>query len=306
MIYIHALSFSSLLRALPGNVAQGMIWGIMALGLYVTYKILNFSDLTVDGSFSTGAAVVVMLIIKGIPPIVAVLIAFVIGALAGLITGFLHTVLKIAPILSGILTQIALYSINLHILGNKANQALNVNEYPLLLSLRNTNQAIIVALLFALVLMLVLYWFFGTEIGSAIRATGNNEQMAKAQGININLMKVIALALSNGIVALAGGLLAQYQGFADVSVGRGAIVIGLAAIIIGGVISGTNKKERNFFLLLGSAVLGGIIYYIFIGVVLWLKLPTNDMKLFTAILVAIFLSIPYLKIKKKEKKDVTN
>lgn len=306
MIYIHALSFSSLLRALPGNVAQGMIWGIMALGLYVTYKILNFSDLTVDGSFSTGAAVVVMLIIKGIPPIVAVLIAFVIGALAGLITGFLHTVLKIAPILSGILTQIALYSINLHILGNKANQALNVNEYPLLLSLRNTNQAIIVALLFALVLMLILYWFFGTEIGSAIRATGNNEQMAKAQGININLMKVIALALSNGIVALAGGLLAQYQGFADVSVGRGAIVIGLAAIIIGGVISGTNKKERNFFLLLGSAILGGIIYYIFIGVVLWLKLPTNDMKLFTAILVAIFLSIPHLKIKKKEEKDVTN
>lgn len=306
MIYIHALSFSSLLRALPGNVAQGMIWGIMALGLYVTYKILNFSDLTVDGSFSTGAAIVVMLIIKGIPPIVAVLIAFVIGALAGLITGFLHTVLKIAPILSGILTQIALYSINLHILGNKANQALNVNEYPLLLSLRNTNQAIIVALLFALVLMLILYWFFGTEIGSAIRATGNNEQMAKAQGININLMKVIALALSNGIVALAGGLLAQYQGFADVSVGRGAIVIGLAAIIIGGVISGTNKKERNFFLLLGSAILGGIIYYIFIGVVLWLKLPTNDMKLFTAILVAIFLSIPHLKIKKKEEKDVTN
>ena len=300
------LTFSSLLRALPGNVAQGMIWGIMALGLYVTYKILNFSDLTVDGSFSTGAAVGVMLIINGVPALLAVIIAFLVGCIAGLITGLLHTVLKIAPILSGILTQIALYSINLHILGNKANQAVNVNEYHLLLSLRDTNKSILVALLFAIALMLILYWFFGTELGSAIRATGSNEQMAKAQGININLMKVTALALSNGIVALGGALLAQYQGFADVSVGRGAIVIGLAAIIIGTVVVGANKKEHNFLLLLGSAVIGGVIYYIFIGIVLWLKLPTNDMKLFTAIIVAIFLSLSHLKIKKKEKKDATN
>lgn len=300
------LTFSSLLRALPGNVAQGMIWGIMALGLYVTYKILNFSDLTVDGSFSTGAAVGVMLIINGVPALLAVIIAFLVGCIAGLITGLLHTVLKIAPILSGILTQIALYSINLHILGNKANQAVNVNEYHLLLSLRDTNKSILVALLFAIALMLILYWFFGTELGSSIRATGSNEQMAKAQGININLMKVTALALSNGIVALGGALFAQYQGFADVSVGRGAIVIGLAAIIIGTVVVGANKNEHNFLLLLGSAVIGGVIYYIFIGIVLWLKLPTNDMKLFTAIIVAIFLSLPHLKIKKKEKKDATN
>ncbi|MBR2577958.1 MAG: ABC transporter permease [Erysipelotrichaceae bacterium] len=298
------LSFSALLRALPGNIAQGMIWGIMALGLYITYKILNFSDLTVDGSFSTGAAVTVMLIIAGCPAVVAVLIAFVAGCLAGLITGFLHTVLKIAPILSGILTQIALYSINLHILGNKANQAINVNGYSLLLTLRNTTMAILVALIFAAVLIAILYWFFGTELGSAIRATGNNSQMAKAQGINIDRMKVIALSLSNGIVALSGGLLAQYQGFADVSVGRGAIVIGLAAIIIGSVIfEGRNKKEINFSILLGSAVIGGIIYYISIGIVLWLRLPTNDMKLFTAILVAVFLSVPNLSLgKKKEDK----
>lgn len=308
MLPYSSLQAASLLRALPGNVAQGMIWGIMALGLYITYKILNFSDLTVDGSMSTGAAVSVMLMLAGVPAIPSILIAFLVGCLAGLITGFLHTVLKIAPILSGILTQIALYSINLHILGDKANQTISINDFNLLLSLRNTTKAIIVALIIAVILMLILYWFFGTELGSAIRATGNNEQMAKAQGININLMKVIALALSNGIVALSGGLLAQYQGFADVSVGRGAIVIGLAAIIIGSVIvEGPKKKERNFLLLLASAVIGGIIYYISIGVVLWLKLPTNDMKLFTAILVAIFLSVPHLKLKKnKEVKDVTD
>ena len=307
MYTVSYLSATSLLKALPGNVAQGMIWGIMALGLYITYKILNFSDLTVDGSLSTGAAVSVMLMLAGVPALPSLLIAFVVGCLAGLVTGFLHTVLKIAPILSGILTQIALYSINLHILGNKANQTISVNDYNLLLSLRNTTKAILVALVIAVILMLILYWFFGTELGSAIRATGNNEQMAKAQGININLMKVIALALSNGIVALSGGLLAQYQGFADVSVGRGAIVIGLAAIIIGSVIvEGPKKKERNFLLLLGSAVIGGIIYYISIGVVLWLKLPTNDMKLFTAILVAIFLSVPHLKLKKKEATNVTD
>ena len=308
MLYFSHLQVASLLRALPGNIAQGMIWGIMALGLYITYKILNFSDLTVDGSMSTGAAVSVMLMLAGVPAIPSILIAFLVGCLAGLVTGFLHTVLKIAPILSGILTQIALYSINLHILGDKANQTISVNDYNLLLSLRNTTKAIIVALIIAIILMLILYWFFGTELGSAIRATGNNEQMAKAQGININLMKVIALSLSNGIVALSGGLLAQYQGFADVSVGRGAIVIGLAAIIIGSVfVEGPKKKERNFLLLLGSAVIGGIIYYISIGVVLWLKLPTNDMKLFTAILVAIFLSVPHLKLKKnKEAKDVTD
>ena len=302
----YAVSLGSLFRAFPGNVAQGMIWGIMALGLYISYKLLDFADLTVDGSLSTGAAVKVMLRIAGCPAIVAVLVAFLAGCVAGLVTGLLHTVLKIAPILSGILTQIALYSINLHILGNKANQALSVNDYSLLLSLRNTKMAILVALIFAVVLIAILYWFFGTELGSAIRATGNNPQMAKAQGINIDLMKVIALSLSNGIVALSGGLLAQYSGFADVSLGRGAIVIGLAAIIIGSVLfEGKNQKEINFSILLGSAVIGGVIYYISIGIVLWLRLPTNDMKLFTAILVAIFLSVPNMSLSKK-KEDKSN
>lgn len=298
------LSIDSLLRALPGNIAQGIIWGIMALGLYISYRLLDFADLTVDGSLATGAAVTVMLVIKGMPVLFALLIAFISGCLAGLITGILHTKLKIAPILSGILTQIALYSINLHILGNKANQALNVNEFNLLLSLRNTTKAIIVSIIIAIILISILYWFFGTELGSSIRATGDNEQMAKAQGIDINHTKIIGLAISNGIVAFAGGLLAQYQGFADVGIGRGAIVIGLAAIIIGSVLfEGKKKKELNFALMLGSAVVGGIIYYITIGIVLWLKLPTNDMKLFTAILVAIFLSVPNLSFKKKEKEE---
>lgn len=296
-----ALSIGSLLRSFPGNIAQGMIWGIMALGLYISYKLLDFSDLTVDGSLSTGACVTVMLIIAGVPALPALLVAFLAGCIAGCITGFLHTVLKIAPILSGILTQIALYSINLHILGNKANQALNINEYSLLLSLRNTTHAILVILIIAALLIGILYWFFGTELGSSIRATGNNQQMASAQGINTNRTKIIALSLSNGIVAISGGLLAQYQGYADVGLGRGAIVIGLAAIIIGGVLmDGIFKKDLNFAVMLSSAVIGGILYYIAIGIVLWLKLPTNDMKLFTAILVAIFLAIPQLSLKKKK------
>ena len=296
-----ALSIGSLLRSFPGNIAQGMIWGIMALGLYISYKLLDFSDLTVDGSLSTGACVTVMLIIAGVPALPALLVAFLAGCIDGCITGFLHTVLKIAPILSGILTQIALYSINLHILGNKANQALNINEYSLLLSLRNTNRAILVILIIAALLIGILYWFFGTELGSSIRATGNNQQMASAQGINTNRTKIIALSLSNGIVAISGGLLAQYQGYADVGLGRGAIVIGLAAIIIGGVLmDGIFKKDLNFAVMLSSAVIGGILYYIAIGIVLWLKLPTNDMKLFTAILVAIFLAIPQLSLKKKK------
>ena len=302
MYYQASLSIASLLRAFPGNIAQGMIWGIMALGLYISYRLLDFADLTVDGSLSTGAAITVMLIINGCPALLAVLVAFLAGCVAGMVTGILHTVLKIAPILSGILTQIALYSINLHILGDKANQALSVSNYDLLLSLRNTTMAILVALIFAAVLIVILYWFFGTELGACIRATGNNAQMAKAQGINIDLMKVIALSLSNGIVALSGGLLAQYSGFADVSLGRGAIVIGLAAIIIGSVLfEGPSHKDRNFAVLLSSAVVGGIIYYVSIGIVLWLKLPTNDMKLFTAILVAIFLSVPNLSFNRKEK-----
>ena len=290
------LDISTLLNAFPGYVAQGAIWGIMALGLYISYRLLEFSDLTVDGSFATGAAVTVMLIIMGWPAWAAMIVAVIAGMLAGLITGLLHTALGIAPILAGILTQIALYSINLHILGNKPNQAVSVDKYDLVLSLRTVNEAIVIALIFAAALIAAFYWFFGTEAGSAIRATGCNQAMAKAQGIDINFCKVFALAISNGIVALAGGLLAQYQGFADVAIGRGAIVIGLASIIIGEVLAEAFfGKHMTFWLCLSSAVIGGILYYIIMGIVLWLKLPTNDMKLFTAIIVAIFLAVPYLK-----------
>ncbi len=290
------LDITTLFNAFPGYIAQGAIWGIMALGLYISYRLLEFSDLTVDGSFATGAAVTVMLIIAGWPAWAAMIAAVIAGMLAGLVTGLLHTALGIAPILAGILTQIALYSVNLHILGNKPNQAVSVDKYDLVLSLRTVNEAIVIALVFAAALIAVFYWFFGTEAGSAIRATGCNPSMAKAQGINISVCKVFALSISNGIVALSGGLLAQYQGFADVAIGRGAIVIGLASIIIGEVLAeAIFGKHMTFWLCLASAVIGGIIYYIIMGVVLWLKLPTNDMKLFTAIIVAIFLAVPYLK-----------
>ena len=293
-----SLSVASLLSALPGCLAQGIIWGIMALGLYITFRLLEFADLTVDGSFAAGGAVTVILILNGCPAFLAILAAVAVGVLTGLCTGFLHTRLGIAPILSGILTQIGLYSINLHILGNKANQAVNVDKYRLLLSLRHPAAAILTAFLFAGVLVAVFYWFFGTELGSAIRATGSNHRMVLAQGIDIRKMKVLALALSNGIVALSGGLMAQYQGFADVNMGRGAIVIGLAAVIIGEVLRNVLFKDsQNFAVRLIFVIVGGIIYYVVMGVALWLRLPTNDLKLFTAIIVAVFLAIPFFRQK---------
>ena len=292
------LDITTLLNGAPGYIAQGAIGGIMALGLYISYRLLDFSDLTVDGSFATGGAVTVMLILAGWPAWAAMIAAVFAGMLAGLITGILHTALGIAPILAGILTQIALYSVNLHILGNKPNQAVSVDKYDLIISLRTVNSAIFIALAFAVALIMLFYWFFGTEAGSAVRATGCNPAMAKAQGININTVKVFALALSNGVVALSGGLLAQYQGFADAQMGRGAIVIGLAAIIIGEVLAeAIFSKHMSFLICLSSAVFGGIVYYVVMGVILWLKLPTNDMKLFTAIIVAAFLAAPYLKNK---------
>ena len=290
------MNISSLLSALPGDVAQGIIWGIMALGVFITFRLLNFADLSVDGSFATGGAVTVILMLTGMNSGTALLIAFLAGVLAGFVTGILHTVFGIPDILAGILTQIALYSINLNIMGGKANTAISVDKYNLLVSLRYIPKAILVALVIAVALMAIMYWYFGTEMGSSIRATGANPAMSKAQGININAMKVIALALSNGIVALSGGLLAQYQGFADVNMGRGAIVIGLAALIIGDVIcNALFSKISNFILTMSFVIVGGILYYIIIGIVLWLKMPTNNLKLFTAIIVAIFLAVPYLK-----------
>ena len=298
-----------LLNALPGAVSQGVIWGIMAIGVYITYRILDVADLTVDGSIATGGAVAAMLIIGGCNVWVALAAAFVAGMLAGFVTGVFHTFMGIPAILSGILTQLALYSINLRIMGNKANVALSVNKYNLLVSSRNARalsleNPLLVLAIFTVALIAVLYWFFGTERGCSLRATGANANMARAQGINTNFDKVIGLMLSNGIVALAGGLLTQYQGFSDVGMGRGAIVIGLAAVIIGEVVF--SKVFHNFGLKLLAVSLGAIIYYIVIQVVLWLGLNTNDLKLLTALVVALFLATPYWKAryftKKRESK----
>ena len=287
-----------LFNAMPGAVAQGMIWGLMAIGLYITYRILEVSDLTVDGSIATGGAVAAMLIINGWNVWAALLAAFVVGMLAGLVTGLFHTFCGIPAILSGILTQLALYSVNLRIMGNKANVSPSVNKYGLLVTSRNSRvvglqNPIVILVLFTAALILVLYWFFGTELGCSLRATGANRAMARAQGINTSTNTVLGLMLSNGIVALAGALLAQFQGFADVGMGRGAIVIGLAAVIIGEVVFG--KIFHNFGLKLLAVSLGAILYYLVIQVVLWLGLNTDDLKLLTALVVALFLSIPHLK-----------
>lgn len=280
------------LNALPGAVGQGLIWGIMAIGVYITFRVLDFADLTVDGTLATGGAAMVMSLMADCNVYVALLIAFVAGCLAGLVTGILNTAFGIPPILAGILTQLALYSINLRILG-KANQPVSGYKYDLICSMTKLNQALIVATIFVLVIIALLYWFFGTEIGHAIRATGTNPNMARANGININSTKIIALVLSNGLVALAGGLLAQYQGYADINMGRGAIVIGLAAVIIGEVLFG--KIFKNFALKLLSVAIGGIIYYIVMQFVISLGLNTDDLKLLTAAVVAVFLGIPYIK-----------
>ena len=289
-----------LFNAMPGAVAQGMIWGLMAIGLYITYRILEVSDLTVDGSIATGGAVAAMLIINGWNVWVALLAAFVVGMLAGLVTGLFHTFCGIPAILSGILTQLALYSVNLRIMGNKANVALSVNKYGLLVTSRNSRAVglqnpIVILVLFTAALILVLYWFFGTERGCALRATGANPAMARAMGINTARSKILGLMISNGIVALSSALFTQYQGAADVNMGRGAIVIGLAAVIISEV--AFSAIFHNFgFKLLGVA-LGAVIYYMVIQVVLWLKLNPLMLKLFSAMVVALFLAIPYWKEK---------
>lgn len=290
------MNISSLISALPGATAQGLIWGIMAIGVYLTYKVLDFSDLTVDGTMATGGAVCVMLMINGTNLWVALLCAVLAGMAAGLVTGIFHTKMGIPPILSGILTQLALYSINLWIMGFKANQGINVTKYNLLVSARNVrhlgmDNPIFIMLAVTAILIVVLYWFFGTELGSSLRATGCNEQMAKAQGINVDRCKRIGLMISNEIVALSSALFAQYQGSVDVNMGRGAIVIGLAAVIISTVIFG--KLFHNFGLKLMAVSIGAVLYYIVIQVVLWLGLNTNLLKLLSALVVAFFLAIPY-------------
>ena len=294
----------SFLNSMPGAFGQGLAWGIMAIGVYITFRILDIADLTVDGSLATGGAVAALGITMGLNPWAALVLAILAGMAAGLVTGLLHTACGIPAILSGILTQLALYSINLRIMAvgsdasTKATLALSVDKQPLLVSSRYIremslrNPLLLLAIL-TVVVIAVLYWFFGTELGCSLRATGANPNMARAQGINTNTAKVLGLVVSNGLVALSGGLLAQYQGSSTVDMGRGAIVIGLAAVIIGEVLLG--KVFVNFALKLLSAVIGSIIYYIVLQFVLRLGLESTDLKLLSAVVVALFLTIPYWK-----------
>lgn len=286
---------SQLFNALPGSISQGIIWGIMAIGVYITYRILDVADLTVDGSFATGGAVAVMLILNGCNLWLAMFLAFLAGVIAGAITGLLHTLMGIPPILAGILTQISLYSINLKIMG-RANQSVNVNQTDLLVSLRWVKEfafhnPLITVGIVLVILIAILYWFFGTEMGCAIRATGINQNMSRAQGINTNFNKVLGIMLSNGLVAFSGAFLAQYQGFADVKMGQGSIVIGLAAVIIGEALFG--KLFKNFALRLLAVAFGSIIYYIVIQAVITMGFDANLLKLLSAAIVAVFLAIPY-------------
>lgn len=294
------MNIMNLLNALPGAVAQGLIWGIMAIGVYITFRILDFADLTVDGSLCTGGAVCIMMMLNGQNVWVSMFAALLAGMAAGCVTGFLHTFMGIPAILSGILTQLGLYSINLKIMG-KANQAINVDKYSLLVSLRFIRNVplfkntILLVTLIIIVLIVTLYWFFGTELGCSIRATGCNDKMARAQGINTDFNRVLGLMISNGMVALSGALLSQYQGFADINMGRGAIVIGLAAVIIGEALFG--KIFRNFGLRLLSIAFGSIIYYLVLQVVIWLGIDTDLLKLLSAAVVAVFLAIPTWKMR---------
>ncbi|MBP3311861.1 MAG: ABC transporter permease [Butyricicoccus sp.] len=290
--------FARLLSALPGACAQGLIWGLMAIGVYITYKVLDLADLTVDGTMATGGAVCIVLMTSGMNVWLAMLCAFIVGMIAGAVTGVLHTFMGIPAILAGILTQLALFSVNLRIMGGKANVAINPDKYNLLVSLRHVKRTslenpILVVVVFTAIIIALLYWFFGTELGCSIRATGANPNMSRAQGINVDRNKVFGLMLSNGIVALSSALYSQYQGFADVNAGRGAIVIGLAAVIIGEVVF--SRVFHNFAFKLLAVSLGAVIYYLVIQIVLTLGLNSNDLKMLSAIIVAIFLAVPYWK-----------
>lgn len=294
------MNFLNLLNAFPGAVAQGLIWGIAAIGIYITFRILDIADLTVDGSIGTGGAVCIMMMLSGHNVFVSMLVATLAGMAAGLVTGLFHTFMGIPAILAGILTQFGLYSINLKIMG-KANQAIGADKYDLLVALRYVKNVpfykntIFVVTVVVIILIAILYWFFGTEMGCALRATGCNSNMSRAQGINTNFSKVLGLMISNGLVGLSGALLCQYQGFADINMGRGAIVIGLAAVIIGEAIFG--KIFKNFGLKLLAAVLGSILYYFVVQTVIWLGIDTDLLKLLSAVVVGIFLAVPYWKAK---------
>lgn len=292
------MQIMSLITALPGAAAQGLIWGIMAIGVYITFRILDIADLTVDGTLCTGGAVCIMMMLSGHNVWVSMLVATGAGLLAGLATGIFHTFMGIPAILAGILTQLSLYSVNLKIMG-KANQAINVNKFNLLVSLRRvkgvalTQNTLFIVAIMIIILIAVLYWFFGTELGCSLRATGCNPSMSRAQGINTDRNKVLGLMLSNGLVALSGALLTQYQGFADINMGRGSIVIGLAAVIIGEAIF--SRIFRNFALKLLSVVFGSILYYLVLQIVIWMGIDTDLLKMLSALVVAFFLAFPYWK-----------
>ena len=292
------MQIANLIMALPGAAAQGLIWGIMAIGVYLTFRVLDIADLTVDGTMCTGGAVCVMMMTSGHNVWVSLLVATLAGMTAGLVTGIFHTFMGIPAILAGILTQLSLYSVNLKIMG-KANQAINVDKYPILISLRRiknvpiTQNTILIVALFIVVIIAVLYWFFGTELGCSLRATGCNPNMSRAQGINTDFCKVLGLMISNGLVALSSALLAQYQGFADVNMGRGAIVIGLAAVIIGEAVF--SRIFRNFALRLLAVAFGSILYYLVLQTVIWMGIDTDLLKMLSALVVAVFLAVPYWK-----------
>ena len=292
------MQIMSLITALPGAAAQGLIWGIMAIGVYITFRILDIADLTVDGTLCTGGAVCIMMMLSGHNVWVSMLVATGAGLLAGLATGIFHTFMGIPAILAGILTQLSLYSVNLKIMG-KANQAINVDKFNLLVSLRRvkgvslTQNTLFIVAIMIVILIAILYWFFGTDLGCSLRATGCNPNMSRAQGINTDRNKVLALMLSNGLVALSGALLTQYQGFADINMGRGSIVIGLAAVIIGEAIF--SRIFRNFALKLLSVVFGSILYYLVLQVVIWMGIDTDLLKMLSALVVALFLAFPYWK-----------
>ncbi len=286
------MNIGNLINAMPGAVSQGIIWGIMAIGVYITFKILDLADLTVDGSMVTGMAVCAMLMVSGWNVWTAMFVAVLAGMAAGLLTGIFHTVMGIPAILSGILTQLILWSLNLKIMG-KSNQALPARKFDVILCQLNKANSLIVASLFCIALIILLYWFFGTRYGASIRATGCNEKMARAQGINTSFNKVIGFMLSNGIVALSGALLAQYSGKADINDGRGAIVIGLAAVIIGEAL--VSQFTQNFIIRLLSVIMGGIIYYVVYQTVIFLGLDTDFLKMLSALIVAVFLAVPHLK-----------
>ena len=289
------------LNAIPGAIAQGLIWGLFAIGLYISYKILDIADLTVDGSICTGACVLSVLLTNGVNIFLCIIAAFLAGAIAGAVTGLFHTAMGIPPILAGILTQLILWSLNLKILG-KATLVISARKYPVLLSSMDNWKAIVISMIFGIIVIVGLYFFFYTELGFSIKATGDNEHMSRAQGVNVSFNKVLGLAISNGIVALAGALLAQYQGFADINMGRGAIVIGLAAIILG--LSVSMKIMPNFVVSLIGVVCGGIAYYLVYTFVIFLGLDTDLLKMLSAILVAIFLAAPYLKKKYFSKQKI--